>query len=863
VADAALVPALSLLLGIALGVRAGVPVPLGVVLIAAALTVGVSAYGAGRARLVVAAVSAGWAAAGMVLGARAEAAARDPPLRRLLAASSEAPVALAGILRQDAAIVPNGVSLSLRVREWTAGRGAVPVDDGVMVTVGGTPDPRVVAEWTAGRRIRAPAWLRVPATYRNPGVPDHALALARRGTALVGSIKSASLLQVEGKGSPVDEAAAAVRRRVRVAVADTVGVRSPRAGGVLVAILVGDRAGLDPADERRLQEAGTYHVIAISGGNIAILAGCLLVACRLACLPYRGGLAVTAGLLAMYAAVAGGGSSVARATLTAIVYLAARAIDQRSRPAGTLAVSGTLILCASPLALLDPGFLLTFGATIAIVTVVPRVVASVGGPAAVRAVVAMVAASLASEVALLPIGASFFNRVTFAGLALNFLAIPLMTVAQVGGMAVVGLHLAAPAWARAVAWVPQLAADWLIASSTLVSWMPWVTWRVPAPPPWSVAIYYTCLVAWIWWPASVARLAVRVPRARAAVAVVGSAAAAWMLIAPPWSSGSGLRRLVVAAIDVGQGDATLMRLPGGRALLVDAGGLGGGARFDVGERVVAPAAWALGVRRLEAFVATHGDVDHVGGAAAVAAMLRPREVWEAVPVADDPELGALVLASREGRIAWRTVQAGDAWRDGPVTVRVVHPPPAEWARHRVRNDDSIVLDVRYGHVSIVLAADAGAPVEAAIAARIDPAGLRVLKVGHHGSAGSTSDAFIAALRPDVAIVSCGRTNRFGHPAPAVTRRLFASGATLFRTDEHGAIVLDTDGREITVRTFAGEEVRFRAGTRGPVRKDVEPKFRAAVGASSGLADAIAVWLRRARSHERPRKGHQRITQRSG
>jgi len=104
-------------------------------------------------------------------------------------------------------------------------------------------------------------------------------------------------------------------------------------------------------------------------------------------------------------------------------------------------VSGTLILCASPLALLDPGFLLTFGATTAIVTIVPRVVASVGGPAAVRAVAAMVAASLASEVALLPIGASFFNRVTFAGLALNLLAIPLMTVAQIGGMAVVGLHL--------------------------------------------------------------------------------------------------------------------------------------------------------------------------------------------------------------------------------------------------------------------------------------------------------------------------------------------------------------------------------------------------------------------------------------
>jgi competence protein ComEC len=856
VANAALVPALSLLLGIVLGVWPGVPVFVAVALLGAALAGAVGAYAAGRARLVLMSVMAGWAAAGMVLGARAEASARDPPSRHLLAAARDEPVTIAGVLQQDAAIVPNGVSLSLRLREWRTARHVTSIGDGAIVTVGGSGGPAAAREWTAGRTIRAPAWLRVPARYRNPGVPDHALALARRGVALVGGIKSAALVEVVAMGSPADELAAAVRRFVRRAVNATIGARSARAAGVVVAILVGDRAGLDPADERRLQDAGTYHVIAISGGNIAILAGCLLLACRVLRVPFRAGLALTAALLALYVPVAGGGSSVVRATLMAVLYLAARAIDQRSAPASSLAVSGTLILCASPLAIVDPGFLLTFGATIAIVALVPRIVDRVGGPRLLRPAVAMAAASVAAEAALLPVGAALFNRITFAGLALNFVAIPLMSVAQVGGMVVVALYLVVPAWAAAVAWVPQVAADWLIESASLLDWVPWVAWRAPAPPAWVSLAYYACLAGWICRHAWLPRMP-RVARLSRVLPIAAASAGTWILVAPVGCAWGGGSRLLVAALDVGQGDATLVRLPGGRTLAIDAGGLGGGARFDVGERVVVPAAWALGVRRVDAFVATHGDVDHAGGAAAVASILRAREVWEGVPVAADPELAALVEAARAHAIAWRSVQAGDRLRDGDVTVRVVHPPPADWERRRVRNDDSVVLEVRYGDVSFVLAADAGIPVEPAILSRLEPARLRVLKVGHHGSAGSTSDAFVRALRPAVAIVSCGRNNRFGHPAAVVTRRLFASGATLFRTDQQGAILLETDGHDLVVRTFTGEEARFEAGRPGPVAR-AAPMPPGAAAERRGLVDAIGVALRAPRKHQTTRN-HQRIT----
>lgn len=850
-AHAALVPALSLIAGIVLGVWGSLPAWLGVGWLVAACAASAWAYFARRPRLLIACVVVGWAAAGLVLGSRADAAARDPPIRRLLPADGDTPVVLTGTLVQDAAWSPTGVSLTLRAREWRRDGQVVGVDDGVVVTVGGDPDAARVEAWTAGRLVRLPAWLRVPTRYLDDGVPDHRLALARRGIALVGSVKSGALVEVIAPGTRLDEAAARTRAAVRRLVAASIGTRSPRAGAVVTAILIGDRGGLDPDVERQMQEAGTYHVIAISGGNIAILAGCLLFAARLLALPWRAGLAATAVVLLAYAPLAGGGSSVLRAIVMAVVYLVGRAIDQQASAASVLAVAATLLLVVSPLALADPAFLLTFGATIAIVSMVPGATRSVGGPLVVRAGAALLAASAATEIALLPIGATFFERVTFAGLLLNFLAIPLMSVVEIGGMAVVALQAIRPSVAGHVAWVPQLAADWLIESAGLVRWWPWATWRVPPPPLWVSGLYYVALTAWLtrrWWLPRLASRHAVVSRTVVAVLVL---AGLHVVTAPgPLPIGRARHLLRVTMIDVGQGDATLVRLPDGRALLVDAGGLGGGARFDIGERVVAPAVWALGVRQLDTLVATHGDVDHVGGAAAVTAMLRPRDVWEGVPVTGDPELAALVAAAARARIPWRTVQAGDVWRDGQAIVTVVHPPLPEWERRRVRNNDSVVLEIRYGDVSLVLTGDAGQEVEPEIASRLGPARLRVLKVGHHGSATSTSAAFLAAIHPAVAVVSCGRQNHFGHPSPAVLRRLFASGAAVFRTDRDGAVTLETDGHTLTVRTYTGEEAVFTAAPGGSPSKSTGDSSRTpndvmerARPNMRTLQGAVTTWLR--------------------
>jgi competence protein ComEC len=257
----------------------------------------------------------------------------------------------------------------------------------------------------------------------------------------------------------------------------------------------------------------------------------------------------------------------------------------------------------------------------------------------------------------------------------------------------------------------------------------------------------------------------------------------------------------VTIIDVGQGDAALVQTPSGHALLVDAGGTARPA--DIGTRIVTPAIWALGARRLDWLAVTHADIDHIGGALAVVADLNPREIWEAVPVPASAERLALWNEARAHDIVWRQVVAGHHLDVGGVAIDALHPPAPDWERQRVRNDDSMVLGVRFGEVEILLAGDAGAEFESRAVTGRSPAPLRVLKVAHHGSRTSSSEPFLRAVRPHLALISAGRGNPFGHPSPDVLSRLGELDAMVFRTDLDGAIRIETDGRRVDVRTEAG------------------------------------------------------------
>ena len=292
----------------------------------------------------------------------------------------------------------------------------------------------------------------------------------------------------------------------------------------------------------------------------------------------------------------------------------------------------------------------------------------------------------------------------------------------------------------------------------------------------------------------------RRPVRRAAAAATALA----VLIAWPATAARGGRgALEVHVIDVGQGDAIALRTPGGAWLLIDAGPRTG--TWDAGARTVAPYLLRQGVRRLEALVVTHPDADHIGGVSAVESRIPVARIVDPGRVFGKEMHADLLIDAATDRRTWLGGEAGRALEIDGVRLEFLHPAPdiGDWET----NEMSVVIRLQWRDFTMLLTGDAGAPAERAILeharrsgtlARLD---VDVLKVGHHGSRSSTTPEFLAAVRPELALIPVGRNNRYGHPHPTVVRRLEEADVDILRTDRHGTIVLRLEPhRPLTVRT---------------------------------------------------------------
>jgi competence protein ComEC len=701
---------------------------------------------------------------------------------------AEVPVLLRGIAAADGLDAQGRRSLLVDVVTLTVGGSEQRLPGRARIEVAGTATPQGAErfEIADGDRLSLWAALRLQRGFGNPGSFDAVAQARRQGIHAAGYCKTARLVAVEGPGDVgwLRAAAARVRRWSRHAF-ETYMLPGPEQG-LSRAMVLGDRTGVDPETAEAFRVAGTYHILAISGAQVALVAGILAVLlAQIRAGPFLPAVVIPASL-AFYAQLVGGDSPVVRAAVMASVMVAGRALDLDADVANLLGLAALVLLVHRPSAIADVGFQLSFGATLGIVLLTPVFVERL--PVLPLRLELAVAASLAAQVAITPLLALHFNRLAPAALVLNLAAVPLSAAVLITGVLVLVAALLVP-------WIAPLAGDvaWIAAHALLVSGEPgrWPTLdvRAPALSAWAVAAYL--LGSWLLYKR----------RLRDGVLLLLGGSVALVLGSGPVADG----RLTLTVLDVGQGDCLVVRSPRGRTWLVDAGGTFDGS-FDLGEAVVGPYLWSQGLRRVEGLVVTHAHPDHVGGVPFLLRSFAMGEVWEGVAPRRDRGYRGLNEALMAAGARRRTVTRGVTTLWDGVAVKVVWPKPFGPPPWTTRNDDSVVLDLGFGAIHFLLTGD----IEEGAERRMAQSPAQILKVPHHGSKSSSSAGFIAAVAPRLAVVSAGYRNRFGHPHPAVLDRLRAAGVRLYRTDRDGAVTVSTDGSSIWVRSFNdGQEERIR------------------------------------------------------
>ncbi len=624
---------------------------------------------------------------------------------------------------------------------------------------------------------------------RNPGEPSERALQAERG--LEGSLEGATLLHADA--APTWKAGTLLARAHEWA-HEQLRERLGEPGASLVAgELWGERAALPPDLRAEFQETGTVHVLVTAGLHLGVVAALCAAVFTLLALPRW--LACCAAIALLWAFVWWSGAQLpaVRAATMASGALAARACGRATLSWNALAIAALVVAFARPQSVATASFALSFSCVTAIFACAGPlerwIAARVTLPAHAQEAIVL---TLATQLGIWPLSAAIFLQLTPYAVAANLAVVPCVGATMALGAAQLALAWCAPL-AQACANLDSWLIAWTLGAVRVIGSLPGASVAMTPPPAWCIAAYDAALLA-------APMLARRGAQTLAAAALlVGSGLVLW----PPRGAQA---RLVVTVLDVGQADAIVVQTPRGHAILVDAGGrleraaqLDGSAAERVGERTVVPFLLRQGIHAVDAIVISHPHGDHAGGVAPVLRRLRVAEVADGGQRYGGHAYLDAIETARARRVPMIYPRAAAEWRtDDGVVLRFIGPSLPFIGGRNAINSNSIAFVLQFRRFRMLFTGDAGTESEERfLAERVD---LRadVLKVGHHGSAYGSSPAFIAAVAPKYAIISVGRHNIFGHPAPSTLATLHRFGARVYRTDENGAVTIISDGKSETV-----------------------------------------------------------------
>jgi competence protein ComEC len=557
--------------------------------------------------------------------------------------------------------------------------------------------------------------------------------------------------------------------------------------------LLGTGSSVPPELHEDMAATGTSHLVAVSGQNIGMLAA--LVIAALGWLIGRRRAAVLA-LLAIcaYAAVVGGEASVLRATIMGSLYVGAILAGREHAAPIALVYAGAVMTALDPHAVHDVSFQLSFAATLGLMVMAPPLgnflesqTRGVSDLPLWRPALDLFAVTLAAIVFTLPISAINFGTVSLVAPLANLLVVPAFAALAMTSALVATVVMVAPGTASYTGWLAWPVAAYMLAAIEFCASWPGAYVSIGRITVIHAVAWYAIagLVCWHLSrlepivDAAPPRLAGRLaPMAGLAAAIITLALGGWMIFREPAGEG----RVTVTALDVGQGDAILITDRSGQRVLVDGGPSGEGLRNALGRHLPFPD------RQIDVVVLTHHQGDHYAGL---------------LDLLDNYEVGLVVAARVEegadGAERWQsaldasgipveTPLPGSAIRLDGALMRILQADSSA----AELNERSVVLRLDAGESSFLLTGDLGESGEEELMASGAALSADVLKVGHHGSRFSSTDAFLSRVRPAVGVISAGAGNSYGHPSPEVLARL--DDSLVLRTDEHGDVSISTDGR---------------------------------------------------------------------
>ncbi|MBO8168802.1 MAG: DNA internalization-related competence protein ComEC/Rec2 [Thermoanaerobacteraceae bacterium] len=568
-------------------------------------------------------------------------------------------------------------------------------------------------------------------------------------------------------------------------------VLTGKQAAVVTGVLLGDKQYLERKHEELYKDLGVMHVFAVSGMHVGFVASAILGLCHVMRLPGAPRFFLTVCGLVLYAGLAGFSASVVRATIMTAVGLGAYFVDRRKDFYNALALAALAWLVWHPLALFDAGFQLSFAAAFSIYYLYPLGDRLLSFLPSWRGVIIV---PLAAQVGLLPLLAYHFGSVSPLGLLANIPVVFAAGIIVLLGLVVLMAQFIFWPVAELLLYSLGLLVTVINTYLSLLGQLPLAVVYVKMPSLITILVYYAALifvreslVGNVTWLSKWKQL----PAAKLAFAVL----AAILLMANMFPQS----RLQVVFLDVGQGDAALITMPGGKHVLVDAAG-GGYGDFEVGRDRLVPALQRLGVRKIDLFINSHPDRDHVGGIFAVVAAL-PIELAVLPPITDatEEEYKPILDLFREKNIPYRHLARGDSIRLSREELLIVLNPPDPVPGGWDDNDQSLVVMLVYKHHRFLFTGDIEQEAISFLLSSNMNLAASVVKVPHHGSAGSFAEAFYRQVNPKIAVISVGRNN-FGHPASSVLSYFKKRGIDVYRTDKHGAITVTSDGNRLWVRT---------------------------------------------------------------